>query len=200
MMRAYQEVVMTMVVGLGVVLGTIRLGGPLSESLLSTAIAAESPTTVLILPHAERLDFTKTDDDPELTPEGKQRAQDLAHAVGNAGVVAIFSPRAKRMVQTVQPLQQELKLPELNYYEQGSLNSMLQQIKDHYQGKVVLVVGAGRHKGSDGIHETIKELGCRGPECAAKDAYDNLIAVTVYGPDKATAVKLRYGKPVSPQP
>lgn len=200
MMKEYQKLHMIMLVGLGVVLGSMGVGGPLSESLLSTAIAAESPTTVLILQHAERFDFTKTNDDPELTPEGKQRAQDLVHEVGNAGVAAIFSPKAKRMVQTVQPLQQELKLPELIYYEQGSLNSMLQQIRDHYQGKVVLIVGAGRHMGSGGIHDIIKDLGCTGPECAAKDAYDNLIAVTVYGPGKATAVKLRYGKPVRPQP
>jgi hypothetical protein len=200
MMNARQKFYMIMVVGLGVVLGTKGVGVPFSESFLSNAIAAESPTTVLILQHAERFDFTKTNDDPELTPDGKQRAQDLVHAVGNAGVAAIFSPKAKRMVQTVQPLQQELKLPELKSYEQGSLSSMLQQIRDQYQGKVVLIVGAGRHMGSGGIHDIIKDLGCTGPDCAAKDAYDNLIVVTVYGRDKATAAKLRYGKPVKPQP
>jgi 2,3-bisphosphoglycerate-dependent phosphoglycerate mutase len=200
MMKAYKKSYMIMVVGLGVVLGTTGVGVPFSESFLSNAIAAESPTTVLILQHAERFDFTKTNDDPELTPDGKQRAQDLAHAVGTAGVAAIFSPKAKRMVQTVQPLQQELKWPELKPYEQGSLNSMLQQIRDQYQGQVVLIVGAGRHMGSGGIHDIIKDLGCTGPECAAKDAYDNLIVVTIYGPDKATAAKLRYGKPVKPQP
>ncbi len=100
------------------------------------------------------------------------------------------------MAETVQPLQKELKLPELKYYEQGSLNSMLQEIRDHYKGKVVLVVGAGRHMGNEGIHQIIKDLGCTGPECEAKDSFDNLFVVTVYGPDKATAVKLRYGKPV----
>ena len=35
------------------------------------------------------------------------------------------------------------------------------------------------------------------PECESKDAYDNLFVVTVYEPGKATAVKLRYGKPVA---
>jgi hypothetical protein len=199
-MRAHRKWYITLIVSLGLALGTTGIGGPVFHGLLSTAIAAESPTTVLILPHAERLDFTKTDDDPELTPEGKQRAKDLVHAVGNAGIAAVFSPKAKRMVQTVQPLQESLKLPELNYYEQGSLATMLQQIRDRYQGKVVLIVGAGRHKGSGGIHDVIKDLGCTGPECAAKDSYDNLIVVTVYGPDKATAVKLRYGKPIASQP
>ncbi|MGO9571453.1 MAG: histidine phosphatase family protein [Desulfomonilaceae bacterium] len=196
-MRTDRKLCMAMVVSLIVGFGSIGVGVPLFDSLLSTAIAGEAPTTILILQHAERGDFTKTDNDPELTPEGKQRAQELVHAVGNAGIAAVFSPSAKRMVQTVQPLQQSLKLPELNHYEQGSLNTMLQQIRDKYKGKVVLIVGAGAHMGSGGIHEIIKELGCTGPECAAKDAYDNLFVVTVYEPGKATAAKLRYGKPVA---
>ena len=50
--------------------------------------------------------------------------------------------------------------------------------------------------GSGGIHEIIKDLGCTGPECEDRDAYDNLFVITVYEPDKATAVKLRYGKAV----
>jgi Histidine phosphatase superfamily (branch 1) len=196
-MRADRKLCMAMIVSLGVALGATGVGGSLSDTLLSTAIAAEAPTTILILQHAERFDFTKTDKDPELTPEGKQRAQDLVHAVGNAGIAAVFSPNAKRMLQTVQPLQQFLKLPELNYYEQGSLDKMIQEIGNKYKGKVVLIVGAGAHMGSGGIHEIIKDLGCTGPECEDRDAYDNLFVVTIYEPDKATAVKFRYGKPVA---
>lgn len=185
-----------MIVGLGIALAT-GVGGPFSDSLASTAIAADQPTTVLVVQHAERFDFTKTDNDPELTPEGKQRAQELVHAVSNAGIAAIFSPKAKRMEQTVQPLQQFLKLPELNYYEQGSRDKMLQSIKDKYKGKAVLIVGAGAHMGSGGIHEIIKDLGCTGPECDSQDSFDNLFLVTVYEPGKATGVKLRDGKPVA---
>ena len=164
-------------------------GGPFSDSLVSTAVAADQPTTVLVVQHAERFDFTKTDNDPELTPDGKQRAQELVHAVGNAGIAAIFSPKAKRMEQTVQPLQQFLKLSELNYYEQGGRDKMLQSIKDKYKGKVILIVGAGAHMGSGGIHDIIKDLGCTGPECESKDANDNLFVVTVYEPGKATVAK-----------
>jgi hypothetical protein len=196
-MRADRKLYMFAVLGLGIALGVTGIGGPFSESLAATAIAADKPTTVLILQHADRMEFTDTNKDPELTAEGKQRAQELVHAVGNAGIAAIFSPKAKRMVQTVQPLQQFLKLPELNNYEQGSLDKMLQQIKDKYRGKVVLVVGPGAHMGSGGIHDIIKDLGCTGPECESRDAYDNLFVVTVYEPGKATAVKLRYGKPVA---
>jgi 2,3-bisphosphoglycerate-dependent phosphoglycerate mutase len=192
-----RKLYMAMILGMGIGFGIIGMGGPLSDSLLSTAVAADTPTTILILQHAERLDFTDKDKDPELTPEGKQRAQELLHTVGNAGIAAVFSPKAKRMEQTVQPLQQFLKLPELNYYEEGSLDKMLQQIRDKYKGKVVLVVGAGAHMGSGGIHDIIRKLGCKGPECEAADAYDNLFVLTEYEPDKATAVRLRYGKPVS---
>jgi 2,3-bisphosphoglycerate-dependent phosphoglycerate mutase len=196
-MRTDRKLYMAMVVSLIVGLGSTGVGVPFSNSLLSTAIAAEVPTTILILQHAERGDFTDTNKDPELTPEGKQRAQELVHAVGDARIAAVFSQKAKRMEQTVQPLQQALKLPELNYYEQAGLNKMIQQIGTKYKGKVVLIVGAGAHMGSGGIHEIIEDLGCTGPECEDRDAYDNLFVISVYEPGKATAVKLRYGKPVA---
>jgi 2,3-bisphosphoglycerate-dependent phosphoglycerate mutase len=195
-MRADRKLFMVMIVGLGIGLNITGIGGPLSGGLSSTAIAADAPTTIFILQHAERGEFTDTNKDPELTPEGKQRAQELVHAVGDARIAAVFSPKAKRMEQTVQPLQQALKLPELNYYEQAGLDKMIQQIVAKYKGKVVLIVGAGAHMGSGGIHDVIKELGCTGPECEDRDAYDNLFVVSVYEPGKATAVKLRYGKPV----
>ena len=195
-MRTDRKLYIGMIVGLGIALAT-GVGGLFSDSLASKAVAADQPTTALVVQHAERFDFTKTDNDPELTPEGKQRAQELVHAVGNAGIAAIFSPKAKRMEQTVQPLQQFLKLPELNYYEQGSRDKMLESIKDKYKGKAVLIVGAGAHMGSGGIHEIIKDLGCTGPECESTDAYDNLFVLTVYEPGKATGVKLRYGKPIA---
>jgi hypothetical protein len=198
-MGVERKLFLTVILGLGITLNFAGLGGRLSDSLLSAAFAADAPTTVLILQHAERLDFTDTDKDPELTAEGKQRAQDLVHAVGDSGIAAVFSPKAKRMEQTVQPLQQFLRLPELNYYEQKSLDKMLLKIRDKYKGKVVLIVGAGAHMGSGGIHDIIKALGCTGPECSATDAYDNLFVVTEYAPGKATAVKLRYGKSVKPQ-
>jgi Histidine phosphatase superfamily (branch 1) len=196
-MGANRKLCMVMILGLGIVLGVTGIGGPFTDSLVASAFAADKPTTVLILQHADRMDFTDTNKDPELTTEGKQRAQELVHAVGNAGIAAIFSPKAKRMVQTVQPLQQFLKLQNLNSYEQGSLDKILQQIKDKYKGKVVLIVGPGAHMGSGGIHDIIKDLGCTGPECESRDAYDNLFVVTVYEPGKATAVKLKYGKPVA---
>jgi 2,3-bisphosphoglycerate-dependent phosphoglycerate mutase len=195
-MRADRKLFIVMIVGFGIGLNITGIGEPLYGGLSSTAIAADAPTTIFILQHAERGDFTDTNKDPELTSEGKQRAQELVHAVGDARIAAVFSPKAKRMEQTVQPLQQSLKLPELNYYEQASLDKMIQQIVAKYKGKVVLIVGAGAHMGSGGIHDVIKELGCTGPECEDRDAYDNLFVVSIYEPGKATAVKLRYGKPV----
>ena len=136
---------MAMVVSLMVGVGSTSL--PIYGGLLSAAIAAEAPTTIFVLQHAERGEFTKTDNDPELTPEGKQRAEELVHAVGDARIAAVFSPKAKRMEQTVQPLQQSLKLPELNYYEQASLDKMIQQIGTKYKGKVVLNCWSGRSHG-----------------------------------------------------
>ena len=62
------------IVGWGIALVSQVLVDLLSDSMLSAAIAAGPPTTILILQHAERLDFTKTDNDPELTA-GRQAAR-----------------------------------------------------------------------------------------------------------------------------
>jgi hypothetical protein len=160
------------------------------------AMAAESPTTIFILQHAERHEFTQTDKDPDLTAEGKERAKELAHVLSDAGIAAVFTPKAKRMEQTVQPLQQSLKLPELNYYDEPGVEKMIQLINDKYKGKAVLIVGAGAHMGSGGIHDIIKKLGCSGPDCDSKDSYDNLFVITLYEPGKAAALQLHYGRPV----
>lgn len=196
-MRLHRNAALRCVASLGIVLGVTGVAVPWFGCLQATVFAADRPTQVLILQHAERFDFTDTNRDPELTPAGKERARELARAVGNVGIAAVFAPKAKRMEQTVQPLQQSLKLPELEAYDQESLGKMIRLIDDKYKGKVVLIVGAGAHMGSGGIHDIIKELGCTGPECDAPDAYDNLFLVTVYEPGKATMVKLKYGKPVA---
>ncbi len=56
-MKAYEKLYLMILVGLGVVLGVMGVGGALSGSLLSTAFAAESPTTILILQHAGKIRF-----------------------------------------------------------------------------------------------------------------------------------------------
>jgi hypothetical protein len=175
---------------------SVRAAEP--KTLMSAVVAADRPTIVLIVQHGERGEFTKENDDPDWTAEGKERAKELAHALANAGITTIFSPKAKRFLQTVQPLQDALKLPEFVFYDSVNPSDMIRQIKEQFRGKTVLVVGAGAHMGSGGIHDIIKMLGCTSAECDTPDSFDNLIAIILYGPDKTTALKLKYGKPPAP--
>jgi hypothetical protein len=197
-MNARQRIYAVTVFISGMILVATCGGAAEEKSLLSAVVGADRPTIVFILQHAERGEFTKENDDPELTAEGKERAKELAHTLGNAGIAAIFAPKAQRMTQTVQPLLESLKLPELIYYDSVNPGDMIRQIKERYAGKTVLIVGAGVHMGSGGIHDIIKMIGCTSPECDAPDSFDNLTAVIVYGPDKTTALKLKYGKPPAP--
>lgn len=68
--------------------------------LLVSALACYPTTTIVLVRHAERPPGT----DPDLLPEGRQRAGDLARALERAHVSAIFHTQFKRTRQTAESL------------------------------------------------------------------------------------------------
>src|SRR6476646_4564699 len=60
-------------------------------------------TTVILVRHAEKK-IEPNNPDPDLTPEGEQRAQEIARVFANAGINTIFATQYKRTQQTVKPL------------------------------------------------------------------------------------------------
>src|SRR5215208_8289187 len=60
-------------------------------------------TTVILVRHAEKK-IEPTNPDPDLAPEGVERAQEIARVFGDAGVNAIYATQFKRTQQTVKPL------------------------------------------------------------------------------------------------
>ncbi|MGH7693968.1 MAG: SixA phosphatase family protein [Gemmatimonadaceae bacterium] len=65
-----------------------------------SAIGCYPTTTIVLVRHAERPPGT----DPDLLPEGRQRAGDLARALERANVRAIFHTTFKRTRQTAESL------------------------------------------------------------------------------------------------
>src|SRR3989441_11726133 len=67
-------------------------------------------TTVILVRHAEK-NIEPNNPDPDLSPAGQARAQELVRMFGDAGVSAIYATQYKRTQQTVKPLGDKLGIP-----------------------------------------------------------------------------------------
>ncbi len=146
-------------------------------------------TTIILVRHAEKV-IDPNDSDPDLSPAGQARAQELVRMFGDAGINAIYATQYKRTQQTVKPLADKLGLP-VNQVNAKSTGDLLAQIRSQNSGQVVFIAG---HNNT--VPEIIAALG--GPTFPAipETEFDNLYIVTVYRTGKAKVVKLRYGSPM----
>ena len=102
-------------------------------------------TTFILVRHAEKMSSEESQklmtgaDDPELKPEGQERAKRLAAMLKNTTINAVYSTRYKRTKNTVAPLAQEKGL-EVQVYESMKANDLDELIKKH-SGQTVLVGG-----------------------------------------------------------
>ena len=150
-----------------------------------------SPTTVLIVRHAEK---GVGGDDPPLTEAGARRAQALVGVVSDSGVDAIYSSQFARSRDTVGPVAQRARVPvtqmDVNLESPGDYGQRLARtILDRHVGRRVLVVS---HLNT--IPALVEGLTGR-PMAPLKDVeYANLFVVIV-GPDGAAhLIRAQYGQ------
>ena len=145
-------------------------------------------TTVILIRHAEKI-IDPNNSDPDLSPAGLARAQELARMFGDAGINAIYATQYKRTQQTVKPLADKLSLP-VNLVNSKNTADLLEQIRSQHSGQVIFISG---HNNT--VPEIIAALG--GPQfpIIPDTEYDNLYMVTVYRTGKAKVVKMKYGSP-----
>src|SRR4029453_9075189 len=67
-------------------------------------------TTIILVRHAEK-NIEPNNPNPNLSPAGQARAQELVRVLGNAGITAIYATQFVRTQQTAQPLATHLGLP-----------------------------------------------------------------------------------------
>ncbi len=142
------------------------------------------PTTVILVRHAERLNDTDT---TSLSPEGRERATELAHTVRDAGVASVFVTEKARTQQTAMPAATLLSLTPV-VIPADSTGRLLDSLRTH-QGQTVLVVGHGNTLGA-----ILTGLGVHEPVTIARSVYDDMFVVVV-SPSRASLVSLKYGKP-----
>ena len=145
-------------------------------------------TTVILIRHAEK-NKEPDNPDPDLSPAGQARAQELVRMFGDAGINAIYATQYKRTQQTVKPLADRLGVP-INQVNSKSTADLVAQIHAQHAGQVIFISG---HNNT--VPEIIAALGGPTYPTIPETEYDNLYIVTVYRTGKAKVVKLKYGAP-----
>ena len=143
-------------------------------------------TTIVLVRHAEKV-IDPNNNDPDLSPAGQARAQELVRVLAGTGINAIYATQYKRTQQTAKPLADKLGLP-VTQINSRSTADLITQIRTQHRGQTVFVVG---HNNT--VPEIIAALG--GPQYPTipETEFDNLYIVTVYRTGKAKVVKLKYG-------
>ncbi|HYL70208.1 MAG TPA: phosphoglycerate mutase family protein [Candidatus Dormibacteraeota bacterium] len=146
-------------------------------------------TAVVLLTHpAEKEPGTISD--PPLSPEGEQRAQQLAHMLGDSsdGLTpeGIYVSDDRRAQQTAVPLAQRLHRTPV-VFKAADARATASRILREHPGGTVLVISSG-----SALTEIIHELsGADLAPAAARDA-DVLYLVSVPSFGRAHLVRLRY--------
>ena len=144
-------------------------------------------TTVILVRHAEKK-IEPTNPDPDLAPEGVERAQEIARVFADAHINAIYATQYKRTQQTVKPLSDRIGV-QLTLLDSNQTNELLRRIQTTYRGQTVFVAG---HNNT--VPAIVSELSGETYPTIPESEYDNLYIVTIYRFGKAKVIKLKYGK------
>lgn len=149
-----------------------------------------SNTKLYIVRHAEK--STQPPDNPDLTAEGRQRAEELASLLKNSDIRTIYSTETRRTQQTAAPLSLQTGIA-VQPYKNDTLPKFLQRVLDG--GQNALIVGH-----SNSVIKMLTELGLKPTmnEIADND-YDNFFIVTKKSKDGSGGHQLKlkqktYGK------
>src|SRR6185503_6279489 len=96
-------------------------------------------TTVILVRHAEKK-LEPENPDPDLTPEGVARAQEIARVFGDAGINAIYATQYKRTQQTVKPLADRIHVP-VTLLNSKQTDELVNQIQTLHRGQTIFVAG-----------------------------------------------------------
>ena len=101
-------------------------------------ITPESITTIYLIRHAEKDRSDKENKNPELTEEGKKRAERWAEVLGLSKVDAVYSTNYQRTLQTATPIA-TLNGLEIQTYEPNNLD--IDSLTTRHEGERILIVG-----------------------------------------------------------
>lgn len=161
--------------------------------LTGLSFAKAQTTKIWVVRHAEKETFDPKDKDPDLSPEGKQRAQDLAKYLKGQKIDSIFSTNYKRTKLTGFPTADKIGLS-IETYDAADQKTFAQGLLKNAIGKKILVIGHSNTVlellGSFGVEKPVKTL--------TDDDYDYIFLLTVKHDKKGDKKEVkvdRYGVP-----
>jgi phosphohistidine phosphatase SixA len=155
--------------------------------------AIEQPALTLILVrHAEKAIVPPENKDPDLSPAGQARAQELVRMFSDAGITAIYATQYKRTQQSVGPLADKLGLP-VNKVEAKETTELVKQIRSRKAGEVIFIAG---HNNT--VPEIIAAMGGPKLPIIPETEYDNLYILNVQSDGSAKLIKMKYGSAAVP--
>jgi broad specificity phosphatase PhoE len=163
----------------------------LAAMFAASPVAAQSPTMVFIVRHAEKA--ATPANDPPLTPEGEARARALADLLRHANVGAVISTPYARTRSTAAPAAGQRGLAIETVPVAGGVaahaNAVAAAVRRH-AGKAVLVVGH-----SNTVPAIAAALGApRLPDLCDGD-YDQVFIVQLLPAGDPVFVRARFGEP-----
>ncbi len=147
---------------------------------------ARPVTTVIIVRHAEK-NIEPDNPDPDLSPAGQARAQEIARMLADSGVQAIYATQYKRTQQTVGPLASRLSLP-ITSVDAKQSAELTRRILSDNRGQTVFIAG---HNNT--VPEIVNMLSGENYPQIPESEYDNMFIVTIYRFGKAKVLKVKYG-------
>ena len=172
----------------------LAISALLGVSVFSTGASAvdQSGMTLILVRHAEKKIVPPENKDPDLSPEGMARAEELARMFGDSGIAAIYATQYKRTQQTVKPLADKLNLP-VTQVEAKATAELVKQLRARPAGQVIFIAG---HNNT--VPEIIAELGGPRFPIIPETEYNNLYVLTVSGDGSARLLKMKYGSAAVP--
>jgi phosphohistidine phosphatase SixA len=146
--------------------------------LLAPVAAIAEPSMIYLVRHGEK---EAGGLDPELSAQGRQRAQNIATMLGKAGIAHVFSTPTNRTRQTAQPLAQASGVP-VQVYDPRTPQALVSKVKT--LSGAVLVVGH-----SNTLPELVRLFGGQPGPDVADNEYDRLYQL-IPGPNAAVSTVL----------
>ena len=144
-------------------------------------------TTIILVRHAEK-NIEPNNPDPDLSPAGVERAQEIARVFGETGINAIYATQYKRTQQTVKPLSDRTGV-QAKLLEANQTDELVKQLQTTSRGQTIFIAG---HNNT--VPAIVSALSGEKYPTIPESEYDNLYIVTIYRFGKARVVKMKYGK------
>jgi len=156
-----------------------RLALILSIPLL-WAVAADAAPVIFIVRHAEK--SNTTDKDPDLSPEGKKRADALAHILKDSAITSVLVTEFKRTQETAAPTARAARVS-VTVVPANDIGTLVEKLRS-LNGNA-LVVGHGNT-----IPELLNALGIAALVSIPEDDYSEIFAVLIG--DEPELLRLHY--------